>query len=141
VPPRQVEAKAAVGFADDNRMVHAVHVGRHDEPSKKAIESRRDTSISMVEHLGSLGPSGAEASETLRLMRERGLVRSSQDSFRTLVPPRSNSVVWRRPARRPEGVIFMRESKGVWSPHNYACLRALSSSCARRRRTSQALST
>jgi hypothetical protein len=35
----------------------------------------------------------------------------------------------------------MRESKGVWSPHNYACLRALSSSCARRRRTSQALST
>ena len=65
-------------------MVHAVHVGRHDEPSKKAIESRRNASMSMVEHLGSLGPSGAEASEALRLMRERGLVRSSQDSFRTL---------------------------------------------------------
>src|ERR1700736_2330134 len=33
-------------------MVHAVHVGCDDQPSKIAIEPRGDASISMVEHRG-----------------------------------------------------------------------------------------
>ena len=40
VPPRQIEAEIAVGLARHDRVVHAVHVGRHDDPAQHAVEAR-----------------------------------------------------------------------------------------------------
>ena len=52
VPPGQVEAEVAVGLARDDRVMHAVHVGRHDDPAQHAVEPRRHAHVAVVEHRG-----------------------------------------------------------------------------------------
>src|SRR5215471_18409829 len=37
IPPRQIESKIAVGLARHYRVMHPVHVRRHDEPAQHAV--------------------------------------------------------------------------------------------------------
>jgi len=41
IPPRQVEAEVAVRLVVNDRMVHAMHVRRHDDPAQHAVEHPR----------------------------------------------------------------------------------------------------
>ena len=50
IPPRQVEAEVAVRLVVGHRVVHAVHVGRHDDPPEQPIDGLREPPIRMVEH-------------------------------------------------------------------------------------------
>jgi hypothetical protein len=52
VPPRQIESEIAVGLARRYRMMHPMHVRRHDEPAQHAVQHLRDADITVVEHRG-----------------------------------------------------------------------------------------
>jgi hypothetical protein len=49
VPPRQVEPKIAIGFTHQNRMMDAMHVGRHHEPAQNAVDFTRDANVRVIE--------------------------------------------------------------------------------------------
>src|SRR5262245_41525098 len=50
VPPRQIESKIAVGFTHQDRMMDAMHVGRHHEPAQNAVDFSRDANVSVIEY-------------------------------------------------------------------------------------------
>src|SRR5437660_5919436 len=50
VPNRQIKTEIAVGFRNDNRVVHPMHVWRDDEPANHPLQARRDKNIAVVEH-------------------------------------------------------------------------------------------
>ena len=53
VPPRQVEAEVAVRFAPLDRVVHAVHLGRDDQPAQHAHRAGAAVrTLRVVEHRG-----------------------------------------------------------------------------------------
>ena len=52
IPPGQIEAEIAVGFPPVYRMVHAVHVRRHDDEAQDAVERARQPHIAVVEQRG-----------------------------------------------------------------------------------------
>src|SRR6266851_2080973 len=50
VPPRKIESEIAVRLAPQDRVMNAVHIGRHDEPTQDALDSRRHPHVAVVEH-------------------------------------------------------------------------------------------
>src|SRR5262249_13179347 len=50
IPPRQIEAEIAIGLAGNDRVVHAMHIRRYDDPAQYPIEPRRHAHVAMVEH-------------------------------------------------------------------------------------------
>ena len=50
VPHRQVEPKIAVGFTHKDRMMDAMHVGRHHEPPQNAVDFARDANVRVIEY-------------------------------------------------------------------------------------------
>src|ERR1043166_1052516 len=52
VPPRQIKAEVAVGLARRDRMMHAVHVGRHHDQAQHAVEPGRHRHVAVVEQRG-----------------------------------------------------------------------------------------
>ncbi len=54
VPPGQIEAEIAVGFADDHGVMHPVHVRGDHEISQYAVKSERDSDITVIERRGDI---------------------------------------------------------------------------------------
>jgi hypothetical protein len=50
VPPRQVESKITIGLTHKDRMMDAMHVGRHHEPAQNAVDTARDANVRVIEH-------------------------------------------------------------------------------------------
>ena len=50
IPPGQVEAEIAIGLLPVDRVVNAMHLGRHDDEAQHAIKPRRQADIAVVEH-------------------------------------------------------------------------------------------
>jgi hypothetical protein len=50
VPPWHIEAEISVGLTPIDRVMHAMHVGRHDKQAQHPIELRRQTDVAVVEH-------------------------------------------------------------------------------------------
>jgi hypothetical protein len=50
VPPRQVESEIAIGFTHQDRMVNAMHVGRHNEPAQNVVDFVRDANVRVIEY-------------------------------------------------------------------------------------------
>jgi len=50
VPPAQVEAEVGIGLVVLDGMMHAVHVGRDDDPAQYAIERGRQADVAVIEH-------------------------------------------------------------------------------------------
>ena len=54
VPDRQVEAEIRMRLGRDDRVMHAMHVRRHERRSHDALDARRQAGVGMVEHGGAL---------------------------------------------------------------------------------------
>ena len=54
VPNRQIKSEITVGFRNENRVMHTMHVGRDHEPAKQALQSGGDKDIAVVEHRGGI---------------------------------------------------------------------------------------
>ena len=52
VPPGQVEAEVAVGFAGFDRVVDPVHLRGHHDPAQDSVEPRRQRDVTVIEHRG-----------------------------------------------------------------------------------------
>ncbi len=50
VPDRQIETVIGIVLAAQHRVVHAMHVGRHDEEPHDAVEPLRQRDIGVIEH-------------------------------------------------------------------------------------------
>lgn len=50
IPPGEVEAEITVGFAGDDRMMDAVHVGGNQKQPQQAVKSGRQLDVAVTEH-------------------------------------------------------------------------------------------
>jgi hypothetical protein len=50
VPPGQVEAEIGVGLVVFDRVVHAMHVRRHQNPAQHSVDRQRQADVAVVEH-------------------------------------------------------------------------------------------
>ena len=50
IPPRQIKPKVRVRFPMPDRMVDAVHIGSHEDPSKDSIHRGGHPYVAVVKH-------------------------------------------------------------------------------------------
>src|SRR5262245_4146139 len=50
VPPRQAESKIAVGLTHEDRMMDAMHVRGHNEPTQNAVNYIREAKVRVYEY-------------------------------------------------------------------------------------------
>ena len=54
VPDREIESEVAVGFMNDDGMVDAVHVGRHEQSAEEWFHGFGNTNIAVIEQGGGI---------------------------------------------------------------------------------------
>ena len=52
VPPRKIESEIGIGFVALDRVMHAMHIRRYDEPPKPTIHMLRNRDVAVIEHRG-----------------------------------------------------------------------------------------
>ena len=61
IPPGQVEAEIAVGLAYDDRMMHPVHIRRHNDPAQHSVEPGRHAHVAVDVALSSISKASTAA--------------------------------------------------------------------------------